>query len=81
MHGGIVVGLGDLLQNLGLRDGFGEVDDLASDVGLFRGSYVSQRLVSLKSNCAHLFRSLQLHAHIGVWRWGVSLSRNHARLE
>lgn len=34
VHSGIIVGQGDLLKNLGLGAGFGEVDDVADDVGL-----------------------------------------------
>ena len=35
VHGGVIVDLGDLLENIGLRDGLGEIFDLAEDVCLY----------------------------------------------
>lgn len=35
VHGGVIVDLGDLLENIGLRDGLGKILDLAEDVCLY----------------------------------------------
>jgi hypothetical protein len=64
MNAGVVVKPVDLVEELGLADGGGEMEEFAVNVGL--GGNVLMAIDECFRRClSYLFSSLQLHAHVG----------------
>lgn len=63
MDSGVIVGFGDLLDELQLGARFGNIDHGADDVGL---GIRSENASDIPNNESYLLGGLQLHAHIGT---------------
>lgn len=67
MHGRVIVGLGDFLEELRLRARLGDVDQSTDNVRLKRIELERPKCGLCYEGTIYLLGSLQLHAHIGTW--------------
>jgi hypothetical protein len=64
VDGRVIVGLGDLLDQLQLGARFGDIDQSADNVGLGTVRQLLMHVIWFRRG--YLLSSLQLHAHIGA---------------